>query len=203
MRRSQMTRLPCPLRLCNHLSPPYLAHWGCEAGPAPSLQLSAASVARRRLSSYWRRLQLTPAAALVNRTALHAAIAAGLRACGRGLSYRDNWRGLRSLGVVGRVFGGRHQSVEGAVDRAVKRMRERVRKCEASGQQAADGRAHDGSALRRARGGKGRQLTRGRLSKKSSKFTSCCSRRLQDGVCGCTLKVAERDHVGLTSKRTR
>ena len=37
-------------------------------------------------------------------------IAAGWRACGRGLGTRDQWRRLRRLGPVGRVLGRRHRS---------------------------------------------------------------------------------------------
>ena len=153
------------LVLCGSASPAlatYPAHGGWEAGPAPSLRLPAASVAQRRLISSRLRLQPTCAAALVNRTALRAATATGWRVCGRGLGTRNHRRGLHHLVPVGCVLGGRHRSVEGAVDRAVRRLRERVRRCEASGQRAAGGRVHGGRALKLARGGKGRPLTLGR-----------------------------------------
>ena len=150
---------------CSSASPAlatYPARGGWEAGPAPSLRLPAASVARRRLTSSRRRLRPTRAAALVDRTALCAATATGWRVCGRGLGTRDHRRDLHHLGAVGRELSRRHRSVEGAVDRAVGRVRERVRRCEASGQGAAGGRAHGGRALKLARGGQGRPLTRGR-----------------------------------------
>ena len=140
----------------------YSARGGWEAGPAPSLRLPAASVAWRRLTSSQRRLRPTRGAALVDRTALRTATASGWRICGRGLGTHDHRRGLRRLGPVGDELSHRHRSVEGAVDRAYRRARERVRRCEASGQGGAGRRARGGRGLKLARGGKGRPLTRGR-----------------------------------------
>ena len=194
------------LVLCGSASPAlasYPAHGGWEAGPAPSLRIPAASVAQRRLISSRRRLQPTCAPALVNWTALHATIAAAWRVCGHGLDTRAHWRGVRGLGAVGHQLGRRHRSVEGAVNSAVRRVQEKVRKCGASGQGTAGRRAHGCQTLKWAGGGKGRQLTPGRSSEKSSIFTSCCSRRLLDGVHGCTLTSAERDHDGVNVQFAR
>ena len=160
-------------------------------------------MAQRRLISSWRRLRPTCAAALVNRTALHTTIAAVWRICGHGLDTRAHWRGVRSLGAVGHQLSRRHRSVEGAVDRAVRRVREKVRKCGASGQGTAEKRAHGCRALKWAGGGKGRQLTPGRSSEKSSIFTFRCSPCLLDGVRGRTLTSAQRDHDGVNVQLTR
>ena len=188
------------LVLCGSASPTlatYPVRGGWEAGPAPSLHLPAASVAQRRLISSWRRLCPTCAAALVNPTALHTTIAAGWRVCGHGLDTRARWRGMRGLGAVGHQLSHRHRSVEGAVDRAIRRVREKVRKCGASGQGTAEKCAHGCRALKWAGWGKGRQLTPGRSSEKSSIFNFRCSPCLLDGVRGRTLTSAQRDHDGV------
>ena len=61
--------------------------------------------------------------------------------------------------------------------------------------------AEPSSRLAGARDGNSR--TRGRWSEKSPNFSSCCSRRLQDGVHGCTLTSAERDHDGVNGQFAR
>ena len=160
-------------------------------------------MARRRLIFSWRRLRPTCAAALVNPTALNATIAVGWRVCGYGLDTRVRWQGVRGLGAVGHQLSRRHWSVEGAVDRAIRRVREKVRKCGASGQGTAEKCAHGCRALKWAGWGKGRQLTPGRSSEKSSIFNFRCSPCLLDGVRGRTLTSAQRDHDGVNVQLTR
>ena len=86
---------------------------GGEAGPVPSLAPSAASERKRRPKSSWRRQRPSPAAALVDWTALRVASAAESRVFGRGLGSDDDWRRLRDLGREDRVVGDRERSVEG------------------------------------------------------------------------------------------
>ena len=74
-------------------------------------------MAQRRSLSSRQQQRPTHAATLVNGTVLHATSVVGLRVCGRGLGVRDQRRPLRGLGAVGREFGRRLRSVEGAVTR--------------------------------------------------------------------------------------
>ena len=102
------------------------ARGGWGAGPSPSLRLSAATVTRRRSHSSRRPAAAEPRAALVDRTALRAATAAGCRVFGRGLGAGDHWQRLRGLGQEDRVVGDRHRSAEGSVGSAIRGVRERV-----------------------------------------------------------------------------
>ena len=99
------------------------ARAGWEAGPAPSLRLLAALKMKRRPQSSLRRRRPSPAAALVDPTALRVASAAKSRVFVLGLDGGDDWRGLRGLGRVGRAVSDCERSVEGAVDSAVRAQR--------------------------------------------------------------------------------
>ena len=105
---------------------------------------------------------------LVNRTALLSTSAANCRVFGCGIGAGDHGNGLRHLGPSAAAIDRCHRPVEGAVGSAVRRVRERVRRCEASGQGAAGWRARGGRALQLAGQGNGATLTGSRRPKKRS-----------------------------------
>ena len=156
------SRLPARLWSCQPSSRPQTRPWGRETGPAPSLSVWAASEAERRSRSVRLRLRPTHMATLMKATVLRSAMAFTCRVFDCSLGAGDHWKGLRHLGPSAAAVGRCGGSVEGAVDRAVRRVRERVRRFEASGQGAAGRRAQGCGALKWAGGGKGRPLTLGR-----------------------------------------
>ena len=149
---------------------------GGDAGPVPSLTLSAATGAQ-----WWFVLRAAAAAAehaavLANRTSLRAANPAKCRLFGYDLGGGDDWRRLRAFRRGGLVVSDRDVPVKGSVGSALSSAREKARRCEASGQGGAGRRAHGGQALKLAGGGKDRPLTRVRRAEKSSACSSFSSR---------------------------
>ena len=179
------------------------AHWPTrpdrEAGPGPSLALSAGCMARAAVASLAAPATAEPAAAHIDRIVLRVDQAASCRVPGRGPAARDRRQALRRLGRVSRAVGPRGAPVEGAVASALISVRESVGRSESRGQGGACEQVHGARSLEAAGGGKERPLTRLRRCKPASYSSSSCPRRLQEGARSRTLRPAQRDHLGLRS----
>ena len=122
---------------------------------------------------------------------------------GRQLAADTHWTKCHRLRPSDQATHPRDAPAEGAGGSALSSVRARIRRSSERGLERAYARAGGDRALEHTGGGKGRPLTRLRRVEKSSKSSSSCPRRHQEGARGHTLRPAQRERDGRTSSRTR
>ena len=122
---------------------------------------------------------------------------------GRQIAADNHWTKCHRLRPSDRAAHLRDAPVEGAGGSALSSVQERIRRSGERGLERACARAGGDRALEHTGGGKERPLTRLRRVEKSSKSSSSCPRRHREGARGRTLRPAQRERVGRTSRPTR
>ena len=122
---------------------------------------------------------------------------------GRQIAADNHWTKCHRLRPSDRAAHLRDAPVEGAGGSALSSVQERIRRSGDRGLERACARAGGDRALEHTGGGKERPLTRLRRVEKSSKSSSSCPRRHREGARGRTLRPAQRERDGRTSRVTR
>ena len=122
---------------------------------------------------------------------------------GRQIVASNHRKQVHRLRPADRAIQQRDAPVEGTGGSALSRVQERIRRSGERGLERACARAGGDRALEHTGGGKERPLTRLRRVEKSSKSSSSCPRRHQEGARGRTLRPAQRERDGRTSSGTR
>ena len=168
-------RLPVPLQLCSPHLIDYSVRGGGAAVPATSLSFWAASGTQQRLRSVRLRLRPTHTATLSNATVLRTPKASTCLVFDCGLDTRDHWKRLGHLAPSDDTLGRCHGSVAGAVGSAVSSMRDKGRRCDASGQGGLCRHAHAAGPVELAGEGNRQSAQRSSSTAKLRRAQSCAS----------------------------
>jgi len=167
---------PLPSAALQPSSHRLLRPWGWRGGPCnlPEL-LGSVCGTQQRLRSVRLRLRPTHTATLSNATVLRTPKASTCLVFDCGLDTRDHWKRLGHLAPSDDTLGRCHGSVAGAVGSAVSSMRDKGRRCDASGQGGLCRHAHAAGPVELAGEGNRQSAQRSSSTAKLRRAQSCAS----------------------------